>query len=92
MGLFDFLKRNKTSKPVVVEQVIDDVELWETIAYGWLCDALSEAEREIAWARFVIAYPEHAYRSCNEFWWHIHQTEWHRKHKHHHHHEPYGYC
>lgn len=68
----------------------DDVRYWETIAYGWICDAEGEEGRARAWARFVEAYPEHAEEICEDFWRRMHHTEWHHKHHHKHHHHPYS--
>ena len=93
MGIFN----KKGGKKKVTEEVtpaahhpmVDDVEYWETIAYGWICDADSAETRELAWARFVETYPEHASEICEDFWRRIHNTHWHRKHHHHHHHHPY---
>jgi len=68
---------------------VEDVEYWETVAYGWICDAEGIVARDIAWARFVEAYPEHAEEICEDFWQRICHTKWHKHHHHHHHHHPY---
>ena len=97
MGIFD---KFGGKKKVIIDNgevspawhsKVDDVEYWETIAYGWICDADSVEARDRAWARFVEAYPEHAVEIAEDFWRRIHRTEWHHKHHHHHHHHhPYA--
>ena len=93
MGIFNKLFRNSIVEKVenhdMDVDMVDDVQYWETIAYGWICDADSVEDRERAWARFVQAYPEHAAVICEDFWSRIHRTQWHHKHHHEHHHNPY---
>jgi hypothetical protein len=55
-----------------------DVKEWEEIAYAWLCDAKDDVERAAAWARFLVAYPEHAIESHLAFWERIILTEWYK--------------
>lgn len=73
---------------------IEDAEFWEMVAYTWICDAETDAEREEAWHRFSEAYPEYMTgESCHDFWHRIHKTRWHHKHGHecHHRHHHHGY-
>jgi hypothetical protein len=90
MGIFGKKKKPVASKQPATPSGVDDVQYWETIAYGWICDAEGVEARERAWARFVQAYPEHAAEICEDFWRRIHASEWYHKHHHKHHHNPYS--
>lgn len=71
----------------------EDLHYWETVAYVWIYDTPTVEARLAAWLRFLMAYPEHAHETCEDFWKRICGSRWHKKHHHHYkkHHHHYGH-